>query len=196
MSIKGDVLFICGKRYTVDNLDELDGELSMEKFNERLNDSTVVFGGMYRNFHPLSKYYQRQLIFQKYSSIEQAYQHQKALLFDDLDTADQLMDSVAKRLSFKIKGFKEQVLKGKRYDILLELTKRKFIQNPNLATALLATDTKRIAESGKHRFFAVDLPITHKDILNEGVWTGESKLSLHLKVFIGLLLHLLICCFH
>ena len=161
MSIKGDVLFIRGKRYTVDNLDELDGELSMEKFNERSNDSTVVFGGMYRNFHPLSNYYQSQLIFQKYSSIEQAYQHQKALLFDDLDTADQLMDthdhSVAKRLSFKIKGFKEQVLKRKRYDILLELTKRKFIQNPNLATALLATDTKRIAESGKHRFFAVDL---------------------------------------
>ena len=183
VSIKGDVLFIRGKRYTVDNLDELDGELSMDKFNERSNDSTIVFGGMYSNFHPLSNYYQSQLLFQnrKYSSIEQAYQHQKALIFDDQATADQIMDthdpSAAKRLSFKIKGFKEQVWKGKRYDIMLELTKRKFIQNPNLATALLATGTKRIAESGKHRFFAVGLPITHKDILNEGVWTGESKLG-------------------
>ena len=86
---------IRGKRYTVDNLDELDGELSMDKFNERSNDSTIVFGGMYSNFHPLSNYYQSQLLFQnrKYSSIEQAYQHQKALIFDDQATADQIMDT-------------------------------------------------------------------------------------------------------
>ena len=65
---------------------------------------------------------------------------------------------------------------------MLELTKRKFTQNPNLATELLATGTKNIAESGKFRFFAVGLLITHKDILNEGVWTGESKLGAMLMV--------------
>ena len=188
VSIKGDVLFIRGKRYTVDNLDELDGELSMKKFNERSNDATIVIGGMYSDFHPLSNYYRSQFIFQnrKYASIEQAYQHQKALLFDDQNTAAEIMDtrdpSAAKRLSFKIKRFKEQVWNGKRYGIMLELTKRKFTQNPNLATELLATGTKNIAESGKHRFFAVGLPITHKDILNEGVWTGESKLGAILMV--------------
>ena len=188
VSIKGDVLFIRSKKYTVDNLDELDGELSMKKFNERSNDATIVIGGMYSDFHPLSNYYRSQFIFQnrKYTSIEQAYQHQKALLFDDQDTADQIIDthdpSAAKRLSFKIKGFKEQVWNEKRYDIMLELTKRKFSQNPTLATELLATGTKKIAESGKHRFFAVGLSITHKDVLSEGVWTGESKLGAILMV--------------
>ena len=143
---------------------------------------------MYSDFHPLSNYYRSQFIFQnrKYASIEQAYQHQKALLFDDQNTAAEIMDtrdpSAAKRLSFKIKGFKEQVWNGKRYDIMLELTKRKFTQNHNLTTELLATGTKNIAESGKHRLFAVGLPITHKDILNEGVWTGESKLGAILMV--------------
>ena len=124
VSIKGDVLFIRGKKYTVDNLDELDGELSMKKFNERSIDATIVIGGMYSEFHPLSNYYRSQFIFQnrKYASIEQAYEHQKALLFDDQDTVDQIMDtrdpSAAKCLSFKTKGFKEQVWNEKRNDII------------------------------------------------------------------------------
>ena len=58
----------------------------------------------------------------------------------------------------------------------------KFTQNPRLQTELLATGTKKIAESEKHKFYAVGLPITHKDILNERVWTGKSNLGAFLMV--------------
>ena len=57
------------------------------------------------------------------------------------------------------------------------LIRAKFTQNPALANTLRATGQKKIVESGKHRFFAVGLPITHKDILNQNVWNGESKLG-------------------
>ena len=102
-------------------------------------------------------------------------------MFGDLDAANQIMNSddaaTSKRLSYQIKGFNQELWKGKRYDIMTNLVRAKFTQNPTLADTLLATGQKKIAESGKHRFFAVGLPITHKDILNQNVWNGESKLG-------------------
>ena len=183
VSIKGDVLSVCGKKYTVDTLNELDGDLDMRHFNERSDDNVVVMRGMYSNFHPLSNYYQSQLTYQKkkYSSIEQAYQYLKAVMFGDLDAANQIMNSddaaTSKRLSYQIKGFNQELWNGKQYDIMTNLVRAKFTQNPTLADTLLATGQKKIAESGKRRFFAVGLPITHKDILNQNVWNGESKLG-------------------
>ena len=40
-----------------------------------------------------------------------------------------------------------------------------------------ATGNKLIAESGRNRFYAISLPITHKDILVADKWTGKSKLG-------------------
>ena len=82
-----------------------------------------------------------------------------------------------KRISFNIKGFKQDVWDSKRYDLMLQLVKAKFEQNPELAVQLLATGTKTIAESGRHTFFANGISITHKDILNMQQWTGQSKLG-------------------
>ena len=183
VSIKGDVLSVRGKKYTVDTLNELNGDLDMKHFNERSDDTTVVMGGMYSNFHPLSNYYPSQLTYQikKYSSIEQAYQYLKAVMFNDLDAANQIMNSddaaTSKRLSNQIKGFNQELWNGERYEIMTNLIRAKFTQNPALANTLRATGQNKIAESGKHRFFAVGLPITHKDILNQNVWNGESKLG-------------------
>ena len=75
VSLKADILIINGKRYTVDMLDQLKNDLNMKTFNERSNDSRIVFGGMYSNFHPLSNYYACPITFrkQKYRSLEQAY---------------------------------------------------------------------------------------------------------------------------
>ena len=40
--IKGDVLSVHEKKYTVDTLNVLDGDLDMRHFNERSDDNTVV----------------------------------------------------------------------------------------------------------------------------------------------------------
>ena len=160
VTLKADNLIINGKKYTVDTLDQLTGELCMKTFSERSNDKVLVMGGIYSNFHPLFNYYSFNFVFrkQKYANIEQAYQHVKAVLFNDQDAAAEILSSddpaVAKRLSFTIKGFKENVWNTKRYDLMLQLVKAKFEQNPELAAHLRATGKKTIAETGKHSFFA------------------------------------------
>ena len=65
VSLKADILIINGKRYTVDMLDQLKNDLDMKTFNEWSNDSRIVFGGMYSNFHPLSNYYTCPITFRK-----------------------------------------------------------------------------------------------------------------------------------
>ena len=113
VSLKADNLLINGKRYTVDNLDELTGELSMKTFSERSNDKVVVVGGIYSNFHPLSNFYSSPITFrnQNYKTLEQGYQHTKALVIGDVATAADIMatnnPALAKKLSYNIKNFKQ-----------------------------------------------------------------------------------------
>ena len=183
VSLKADILSIGDKRYTVDTLDELDGELNMRHFNERSDGKSVVMGGIFSNFHPLSNYYKCSFTHgnRMYSSIEQAYQHLKSLHFQDTETAAKIMrtddPAEAKRLSFEIRNFKRDQWDDKRYEIMLQLTRSKFTQNAMMAKELLSTGTKTIGESGKHTYFAVGLSITSKDILKQNLWTGKSKLG-------------------
>ena len=131
--------------YTVDNLDELTDELSMKTFSERSNDKVVVVGGIYSNFHPLSNFYSSPITFrnQNYKTLEQGYQHTKAMVFGDVATAADIMvtnnPALAKKLSYNIKNFKQDVWNTKHHDIMLELVKAKFNQNPKLADELRAT---------------------------------------------------------
>ena len=183
VSLKADNLLINGKRYTVDNLDELTGELSMKTFSERSNDKVVVVGGIYSNFHPLSNFYSSPITFrnQNYKTLEQGYQHTKALVFGDVATAADIMatnnPALAKKLSYNIKNFKQDAWNTKRHDIMLQLVKAKFNQNPKLADELRATGKKTISESGRHKYFANGLAITNKEILNTLKWTGQSQLG-------------------
>ena len=172
VTLKADNLIINGKKYTVDTLDQLTGDLDMRTFSERSNDKVLVMGGMYSNFHPLSNYYSCNFVFRKqiYSNIEQAYQHVKAVLFNDQAAATDILSSddpaAAKRLGFSINGFKEDVWNTKRYELMLQLVKAKFDQNPELAVHLRATGKRTIAETGRHSFFANGLAITHKHVLD------------------------------
>ena len=183
VTLKADNLIINGKKYTVDTLDQLTGELDMRTFCERSNDRILVVGGIFSNFHPLSNYYHANFVFrnQKYSNIEQAVQHVKAVLFGDQAAAAEILSSddpsAAKRISFSIKGFKEKVRNSKRHDLMLQLVKAKFEQNPELAAELRATGKKILAESGKHNYFANGLSITNKNILEMNEWTAQSKLG-------------------
>ena len=183
VSLKADVLSIGDRKYTVDTLGELQGELSMRNFNERSDNKVVVMGGIFSDFHPLSNFFKVPMVHRsrKYSSVEQAYQHLKSLQFKDQETAAKIMRTTdpgeAKRLSFGIKNFVQDQWDGNREDIMLQLIRAKFSQNTVLADELLATGNKKIGESGKHPYFAVGLSITSKDILKQNLWTGQSKLG-------------------
>ena len=132
-SLKADILIINGKKYTVDTLDQLKDNLDMRTFNERSDANRVVFGGIYSNFHPLSNYYSCPITFrkQRYRSLEQAYQHCKALFFGQAESASKIMTSrdpaEAKRISYEINGPRD--LQGKwdeqRIDLMTSLLRAK-----------------------------------------------------------------------
>ena len=185
VSLKADNLVINGKKYTVDSLNELSGELNMRTFSERSNDKVVVFGGLYSNFHPLSNFYRSPIMFrnQKYQTLEQAYQHTKALLFKDDDTAVSILaadsPSEAKKLSYNIKGFNLDIWNAKRHDLMLQLVQAKFQQNPNLADELRNTGKKKQFQYlGSISTLLMGYPsYIERDILNKQQWTSQSKLG-------------------
>ena len=185
VSLKADILIINGKRYTVDMLDQLKNDLDMKTFNERSNDSRIVFGGMYSNFHPLSNYYACPITFrkQKYRSLEQAYQHCKSTFFGQAESASRIMASrdpaEAKRISYDVSGPRDLQNKwdAQRVDLMTSLVRAKYDQNPLVLRELQSTGTKIMGESGKDRFYGTGLSITHSDILNGTKWTGKSTLG-------------------
>ena len=130
VSLKADVLSIGDRKYTVDTLGELQGDLSMRNFNERSDNKVVVMGGIFSDFHPLSNYFKVPMIHRnrKYSSVEQAYQHLKSLHFKDQETAAKIMRTAdpgeAKRLSFGIKNFVQDQWGGNRDEIMLHACHR------------------------------------------------------------------------
>ena len=162
----------------MDTLDQLTGHLSMRTFSERFNHKVLD-----SNFYLLSNYYPCNFVFrkQKYSNVEQAYQHVKAVLFNDRTSATDILSSddpaAAKRLGFTIYGFKEDVWNAKRYELMMQIVKAKFEQNPELAAHFRATGKRTLAETGRHNFFVNVLASTHEDGPDMKQWTSQSKLS-------------------
>ena len=95
-------------------------------FNERINSSRIVFGGMYSNFHPLSNYYACPIVFrkQKYRSLEQAYQHCKSTFFEQAESASRIIASrdlvERKRIIYDVSGPRDLQNKwdGQRVDLM------------------------------------------------------------------------------
>ena len=62
VSLKADVLSISDRKYTVDTLGELQGELSMRNFNERSDNKVVVMDRICSDFHPLSNFFKVHMV--------------------------------------------------------------------------------------------------------------------------------------
>ena len=95
----------------------------MRTFSERSNEKVVVVGEIFSNLHPLSNYYSASYVFkqQKYSSVEQGFQHIKALISVDQATSADILSSndpaVTKRSSYNISGFNQDVWTTKRHEL-------------------------------------------------------------------------------
>ena len=185
VTLKSDVLIINDKWYTVETLNQLKDQLDMKHFNERSNNDRVVFSGMFSNFYPLSNYLACPITFRKQSfgSLEYTYQHTKALYFGHEESAARIKDardtSEAKKISYEITGPRDlqKKLDDQRVDLMTSLVQAKCQQNPDVVKELKLTGNKIIAESGRDKFYATSLPITHKVVLQSGKWVGKSNLG-------------------
>ena len=94
----------------------------------------------------------------KYTSVEQGYQHKKALHFQDEVSALKILHSKssvdAYKLGQNVNGFKSQVWSTQRYNVMESLVRIKFTQNDDLIKHLLNTGNCDLAEAGKKRFYS------------------------------------------
>ena len=179
----GDVLILDGKRYTVDELQNLPVELSPRQFSERVNADFHVFGGIHSVSTPFSNWYPCKLQYKghTFKSVEQAYQYAKALYVDDVTSAEKLMYTIdpgaAKKVGSKVAGLNGTKWDTVKFAIMKDLVMKKFAGCDDMKAELLKTGEKTMVESGRDIHYACGLSIVHKDIFNKTKWSGKNKLG-------------------
>ena len=132
VSLKGDQLFIDGSQYGVESLDKLPESVHPSTMTTRKDGKTIVFGGIYSEFEPLSNWSPSPIVCNeiRYTSVEQGYQHKKALHFQDEVSALKILHSKspvdAYKLGQKVNGFKSQIWSTQRYNVMQSLVRMKF----------------------------------------------------------------------
>ena len=83
ITLKEDQLTVGKNIYNVNTLESLPDNIHPRRLASRTSGN--VFGGMYSEFTPLSNFYSKSFKFigVSYVSAEQAFQHRKALFFND-----------------------------------------------------------------------------------------------------------------
>lgn len=180
VSLKGDKLIIAGSPYTVTSLDRLPEKLHPRNFNEKSNETTMVFGGILSEWHPFSNWSPCSLRYKNinFKTLEHAYMHTMAKTFKDDTIATEIIKAPdaqsAKILSYSIKDFNPDMWNEKKADVMKTLLKIKFVRNSTHADKLLKTGNKRLAETGRGSYYSCGMSITDSDVLDTSKWSGNN----------------------
>jgi ribA/ribD-fused uncharacterized protein len=113
---------------------------------------------------------------------EQAYMWEKAMFFDDFETAEKILatdnPSVAKDLGREVRNYNDEQWSVVRFGYMVDVCFEKFKQNPHRLETLLSTEDRIIVEASPHdRVWGVGLHWTDEKILDEKNWKGENLLG-------------------
>ena len=155
-------------------------DLAAYKAAEKSNDSHLVFSG---DLSPYSNLHRSPFILngQNFHSAEQWIQYQKALMFGDSFTANQILQSETpmecKRLSYKINGVDRKKWRNEGYEICYDGVHEKFLQNVTLLTLLKSTSPKILAEATTDQLWGTGIPLRDTCALNTSMWSSTGWLS-------------------
>ena len=118
----------------------------------------------------------------KYSSMEQYMMHQKAVLFNDNEIAEQILAisdvGKIKALVRKVKKYNDVIWNGMRQIIIYEGLLEKFRQNDELRKELLATGQDILAECAvQDRIWGIGLSMTDEKRFDIDKWNGQNLLG-------------------
>ena len=121
----------------------------------------------------------------RYTSMEQYMMYQKALLFDDMEIAEQIMDTAnmgkIKALGRSVKGYDDVIWNGLRQVIVYKGLREKFRQNEELKTMLLATRDSILAECAvQDRIWGIGLSMKDEKRFDIQEWKGQNLLGFSL----------------
>ncbi|MDE7307303.1 MAG: NADAR family protein [Lachnospiraceae bacterium] len=129
-----------------------------------------------------------------YSTAEQYMMAQKALLFQDTDTYDKIMEAEHPKkyqsLGRKVKNFSEAVWNQHKYNIVVEGNLCKFSQNEKLKDFLLGTNSRILVEASPYdAIWGIKMAAEDKNIENPLMWKGENLLGFALMEVRDMLSH-------
>lgn len=121
----------------------------------------------------------------RYTSMEQYMMHQKAVLFDDKHTAQQILKTSdvgkIKALGRAVKGYDDVIWNGLRQVIVYKGLREKFRQNEEIKTMLLATRDSILAECAvQDRIWGIGLSMKDEKRFDIQEWKGQNLLGFSL----------------
>ena len=124
-----------------------------------------------------------------YENTEQYFMAQKAILFGDTNTLEQIMKASSpkecKQLGRSVTPFDSAIWDAKSYEIMKTGNRYKFIQNPGLMTKLLSTGDAILAEASPlDGIWGIKLDADQAESIEPSKWPGrnlQGKLLMELR---------------
>jgi len=176
-SLKQDKLFINGKQFTVENLDDLPEVIQPHNVATVKTDNALVFfskNAIFSNFHP-SKI---TINGSDYCCNEQYYQAEKARYFGDGNTLQKILQTtdpfIQLSLGKEVQGYKHDTWMERASDVLEEANRAKYHQNGQAREALLATGTRILGEASRDKTFGIGLALNDENVCDTSAWKGKN----------------------
>ena len=171
--LDGDTLIIKGTRYNVSTIHKLPENLNGFNITTETDTDTLAFFG---ELNPLSNFHRCQFNINnhKFHSSEQFIQHAKAIHFNDVRTAQRILDAdttlETKKLGRDVTGFNSKewsrVVEEKCYPGI----KAKFEQNRGMLNLLLSTGRKTLIEASTDNVWGTGVTLQDDDCLKKRKW--------------------------
>ena len=118
----------------------------------------------------------------KYSSMEQFMMYKKAIRFQDIEKAQQILSTndvaLIKEYGRQVKGYNDSIWCGIRQTVVYQGLLAKFSQNNILCNKLLQTQNDILAECAvKDRVWGIGLSMKDPERLDLAKWRGQNLLG-------------------
>ena len=122
-----------------------------------------------------------------FSSMEQFMMYKKAILFNDVLIAQQILvtSDVAciKRLGRSVRDYNDHIWNGMRQIVVYEGLSAKFAQNEDLMMRLKSTRNAVLAECAvKDKIWGIGISMSNPDRLEQSKWKGQNLLGYSLMM--------------
>ena len=113
---------------------------------------------------------------------EQCFMYQKALLFDDQEIAQKILEAKhprdQKALGRKVKNFDNDIWSKMSKTLMYEVNKLKFTQTPGLLKQLMDTGNTEICETSPYdAIWGIGMDDNHPDVNDKSKWKGQNLLG-------------------
>jgi ribA/ribD-fused uncharacterized protein len=179
-----DKVKIEGKMYSTDQLNELPDRCNLSISCQKQSDKVMCFFGRYS---PLSNFYKCSFTLDgtTYNCSEQFIQQKRCEYLGQEAQAQRILaatdPSTQKRLANAIRTDPRPWFDVARSEILPAI-RAKFTQNHDLATHLMNTGTRDLAEATTDTYWGTGMSLNNMNILNKSMWSGKNVMGSVLMV--------------